>query len=220
MASVACLTPAAVARELRLPPLPAWSLYLHDVDVSRVEPALPWRELLIGSLHPYLPSLVAFAALVLCMIVLSARGRLRLAASCPRCGSVSCPSCNARSSGFDYCPTCLLEQVRPGFLDPLDILAMQERRDARLRRGRTLAPVLALLVPGSGQVLAGRPVRGAIMLLLLAFAVLSVVMPVVPFTDPVGYTGPPGKGLPILPPILLAVVYCFSAIDLWVNRSR
>jgi hypothetical protein len=220
MTSAACLAPAAVARELRLPRLPDWALYLQDVDVARVEPALPWRELLVGGLHPFMPCLLAVVALILCVLVLSVRGRLRLAASCPRCGSVSCPSCNARSSGFDYCPTCLLEQVRPGFLDPLDLVAMQERRDARLRRGRTLAPVLGLLVPGSGQVLAGRPVRGALMLLLLAFAVLSVVMPVVPFTDPVGYTGPPGKGLPVLPPILLAVVYFFSAIDLWVNRSR
>ena len=51
--------------------------------------------------------------------------------------------------------------------------------------------------------------------------VLTVVVnPVAPFIDAIGYTGRPPEGLPLLPPVLLAVVYSWTVVDLWVNRPR
>ena len=216
----ACASPVAIARELRVPPLPDREVYLAGLDLPSIQPALPWPGVLLGRLTPRALWFHCLGCLFLMTLLVAGSRTGRLAVACPRCGQVSCSHCNVRASGFDFCPACLLEQVRPGFLDPLDLVAAQNRRDSRLRRGRVLIPLLGVLVPGTGQVLAGRPLRGALMMLGVALVLTVVVNPMAPFIDAVGFTGRPPDGLPLLPPILLAVVYSWSVVDLWVNRPR
>jgi len=57
-------------------------------------------------------------------------------------------------------------------------------------------------------------------MLLVALVLTVVANPMAPFIDAVGYSGRPSEGLPLLPPLLLAVVYSWSVLDLWVNRPR
>lgn len=215
-----CMSPQAIAAELRLPDVPFLKLFFSGVEFARLEPAIPWRYLSTGLLSPEVTSVVALLFIVVSVILLLIRKRLSLASSCPRCGTVSCRSCNIRSSGFDYCPTCLLEQVRPAFLDPMDVIAMQNRRAVLSHRKRLIVPALSLLVPGTGQILAGRPFRGAIMFGMLVLAIALVLMPVPPYVDPPGYTGTIGGRLPLAPPILLSVIYFMSALDTWLNRGK
>ena len=125
-----------------------------------------------------------------------------------------------RSSGFDYCPICLFDQVKPAFVDPLDLVARQRRRDEQSARRRTLLPILALAIPGSGQILSGRPVRGCTMILLLALVIALLASPEAPFIDIQAYRGAVSGTLPPLPPVLLVLVYAWSALDVWMTRNR
>ncbi|MBM4396923.1 MAG: hypothetical protein FJ087_14695 [Deltaproteobacteria bacterium] len=218
--SEVCANVGAIARELRNPGVPDWTVYLDGVVAASFVPVIPFPWLLTGRLPAAGVSFVAVAGLIAVIALVSVRRRFRLAAACPRCGTVSCTRCNRHASGFDYCPTCLLEQVRPAFLDPLDLVAVQNRQSARARRGRLLVPLLGILVPGSGQVLAGRPVRGIVMLVVLATAVSRAGIPVPPAIDAGAYGGQAGQGLPLFPPIALCLVYCWSAMDVWLSRAR
>ena len=216
----ACQNAAVIARELSPPPMPDWSVYMSEVGPGAFDPIVPFPALLAGHVPPRAISICAGVGIAAMVVLLIARRPMKLACVCPRCGTVFCERCNRAESGFDFCPSCLLEKIRPAFLDPLDIVATQRLRNAWQHRGRVAVPVLALLVPGTGQVLAGRPVRGMAMLLLLATAVSMAAIPVAPVIDPVGYLGQDVSGLPLLPPVALALIYCLSALDVWLNRSR
>jgi len=213
----ACRESARVDRELRLPPLPTWTLYLLDLDPWSPASGLPFRELLLGRLPSSLLPVLGIAALLALLLGTALRGRLLTSSRCPRCGTVSCPSCNRAASGFDYCPTCLSEQVRPAFLEPGERISQGAPWMSGLRRSIRLG--LGFLVPGLGQVLEGRPIRGTLFLLLLCGALLNVAVPTSPVVDPLFYAGV-GRGLPLLPPIVLSVVFLLSALDMWRHGRR
>ena len=168
-----CRLREAVARELALPSLPAASGSWTDRFWPDLSPALPLAGWTLGYLPPWI--LAVFSALcLLALPVLRFLGRRRdLAQHCPRCGAVSCRECDIRSVGFDACPSCLLEQVRPAFVDPHDLVALRMRRDRTREWRRALEILSAPLLPGVPQLLGGRTGRGA---LLLGLAVLSVVL--------------------------------------------
>lgn len=215
-----CGHDAEIVGELRLPDPRSWAVYLSGVDLWTAPEALPFGSLLPGRLPvgwiPWLALLVLAAG----VLVMATRRRLFPAETCPRCNTVSCGHCNIRASGFDYCPTCLFDQVKPGFVDPLDLVARQRRRDADRQRGRLVKPVLALTVPGSGQILSGRPFRGATMLLMLGIVISLLVNPDPVHVDIQAYRGAVDTNLPVLPPLLLLLVYAWSAIDVWATRNR
>jgi hypothetical protein len=215
----ACATPSQVAAELRTPAVPAWDLYLLDVPPLALPPVLPLNGLLLARTPVSWLPILGVGGLLAVVLMLGLRGRLPFASACPRCGTISCSSCNREASGFDYCPTCLFEQVKPAFLDPLDLMAQRQRREERHGWSRTAIPLLGLLIPGTGQMLAGRPVRGALMLLVLFLVVAAVAYPVPPVIDVPGYAGAPATGLPLWPPVSLALVYAWSALDTWWNRG-
>ncbi len=217
--SAACAAPRAVAGELRLVSPPDLPLYLADVQPFEIPSSLPLNGWLMGrTAVSWLPILGIGGLFVLLLLAVLGQ-KLHFSSACPRCGTVSCPSCNRHASGFDYCPTCLFEQVKPAFIDPLDVVAMQRRRDEHLSWTRQVRPILTLVLPGVGQLLSGRPLRGALLLLLLFLAIGSVLFPVPPLVDVDAYACVAGKGLPLAPPVTLAVVYLISALDTWVNRA-
>lgn len=208
----ACREALRLDRELRLPPVSAWNLYLLEQDPWLPADALPFQSALTGRIPVSWLPVLGVAGLLILVILSGLRGRLHFSSPCPRCGQVSCPSCNRAATGFDYCPTCLFEQVRPAFLDPGERLTRGEQTLEGLKRRARL--VLGLLVPGLGQVLDGRPIRGTVFLLLLTGALVSVAVPAAPILDPLFFSGV-GRGLPVLPPLVLAMVFLVSAIDLW-----
>lgn len=211
----ACREALRLDRELRLPPLPAWHLYLLDQDPWAPVNALPFQAILVGRLPVPWLSVLGVAGLLMLLLVTGLRERLHTASSCPRCGTVSCASCNQAATGFDYCPTCLFDQVRPAFLDPGDRMAREWHGSSGL--GRRAALVLGLLFPGLGQVLDGRPIRGTLLLLMLSGALVAVAVPVSPVVNPLFFAGV-GRGLPVLPPLVLLTTYLLSALDLWRHR--
>ena len=214
-----CALLPVISSELRTPPPPDWPIYLQGLDVRNLSPALPAQKLLLGSLPTRgLPFFALLGLLFLPIFVLAGR-RYRMASRCPRCGSISCSKCDVRSSGFDYCPTCLFDQVRPAFIDPLDQVAMQRRRDDIRRWDNIATPLFALVVPGSVQLAKGRPLRGIIMLLGTALALGWMIMPVAPLQDVIAYRSLERTGLSMIPPLLLFTVFLWSALDVWLRRK-
>ncbi len=215
----ACGSPSLVMAELGMPSVPDWTVWFSDVDPWALPPTLPMNAWVMGRTPVgYLPSIGLFG-LVILVLASIVRGLLPFASSCSRCQTVSCPSCNREASGFDYCPSCLFEQVKPAFLDPLDVVALQRRREQQRDWSRIVHPLLCLTIPGLGQLLAGRPLRGVLLLLVLFLAVGVVVTPHPPVIDTMAYAGDLGLELPLWPPIALAVVYLASALDTWISRT-
>jgi hypothetical protein len=217
--SNACASPQATAAELRTPDAPDWDIWLADVKPFATPPALPLNSILMGRTPVSWLPILGVAGLVILLVLIMAGRHLPFASACARCGTISCRSCNHEASGFDYCPTCLFEQVKPAFLDPLDVVALQRRREERHDWAQTVLPIVSLVLPGVGQLLSGRPLRGAFLLMILFLAVGAVAFPVAPVIDIDAYAGAGGGGLPLGPPLALAVVYLFSALDTWVNRT-
>lgn len=215
-----CGLSSEIISELRIPDPRTPEVFLEGLDLWRLPPALPFGGLLEGRVPVRAIPWVGLICLVLAAVIAWSRSRLQPAYTCPRCNKVSCGHCNIRSSGFDYCPSCLFDQVRPAFVDPLDVVARQRRLDAQLARGRLLRPILALAIPGSGQILSGRPFRGGLMLLVLGIVISLLVNPGTPIVDVYAYPGVIDGELPLLPPVLLLTVYAWSAIDVWMSRSR
>lgn len=210
----------AMSAMLRIPSPPDWTTYFNGLDITETPVALAFRPIMLGRLPVrWLPAL-ALISLLLLVSVIFVRKRYSFAYICPRCNGVSCVRCNVGASGFDYCPTCLLEQVRPAFLDPLDLIALQRKQDRKRHWIGFFVPLISLLVPGSGQIMTGRPLRGLVMIGCLSFAFGFVLNPTPVIVDATAYIGSPGTDLPTLPPILLGVVYFWSALDIWLTRRR
>jgi hypothetical protein len=219
-AAAPCAGVLEITAELRLPDPRTWDVFLEGVDLFALPASLPFGGPLEGRIPVAGIPWLALACLLLGGVIVWSRDRMNPAGTCPRCGTVSCGHCNVRSSGFDYCPICLFDQVKPAFVDPLDLVARQRRRDEQSARRRTLLPILALAIPGSGQILSGRPVRGCTMILLLALVIALLASPEAPFIDIQAYRGAVSGTLPPLPPVLLVLVYAWSALDVWMTRNR
>jgi len=219
IASNACANPLNTAAELRTPDAPGWDIWLAGVKPFDPPPGLPLNAVLMGRTPVSWLPILGVTGLSALLLLAMFGSHLPFASSCSRCGTVSCRSCNREASGFDYCPTCLFEQVKPAFLDPLDVVALQRRREEHSDWARTALPIVSLVLPGVGQLLSGRPLRGAFLLLVLFLAIGAVAFPIPPVVDVDAYAGAIGGGLPLGPPMALAVVYLFSALDTWVNRT-
>lgn len=215
-----CRQIGALSAEIRPPSFPDQEVYFGNMNVFTLPSTLPWHGWLQGRIPiPWIP-IISIVGLILVMAAWWVGKKLKLATVCPRCNNIVCQSCNTRASGYDYCPTCLFEQVKPAFLDPLDLIAIQQERESRSDLKKVVAPILAILLPGSGQVLSGRPVRGLLMLLIVGLAVGFVLHPASPHIDALAYAGVYGAELPIGPPILLIAVYTMTALDVWLNREK
>jgi TM2 domain-containing membrane protein YozV len=218
--SSACRLRDSIVAELRLPRRPDWQVFMDGLAPMQVPPRLPFGGWLEGRIPSAAMPYAAGVGLLVFLVLVFTRSRFRVASTCPRCNEVSCRRCNVESSGFDYCPICLFDQVRPAFVDPLDMIAMQQQRDSHRAKSRLLLPVISLAMPGAGQILSGRPLRGGLMLLLLGLAFGLLISPLAPVVDPLVPMGGIDARLPLGPPVLLIVVYLWSTLDLWVNRQQ
>jgi tetratricopeptide (TPR) repeat protein len=103
---------------------------------------------------------------LLWLVLLAVRGRIRPAQACVRCGSPASPRVDGEGAPADTCGQCFHAFVSTR--SRIDAAVKLHKERQILLRGRRLARVTrvaSLLLPGSGHLVAGAPVRGA----LLAF---------------------------------------------------
>mgnify|MGYP000849220644 FL=1 len=214
-----CSSRADILAELENPDFRSPWFFFSGLNLFDFPKVLPYGGLLEGQIPPFVLSLASLALMLLAGVFLSFRKHLSPATRCPKCHDVSCRMCNINASGYDYCPSCLLEQVRPAFIDSKDLAAHRERKKIFDGQFGFLRSVFAIAVPGSGQILVGRPIRGGLMLFLLGLVISMLWSPGVPITDITTWAGLDSGALPWLPPVLLIVVYFWSAIDVWFAKS-
>jgi tetratricopeptide (TPR) repeat protein len=116
----------------------------------------------------------AGACAFLAGVAIALSGAFRASRSCARCGARLCPRCDRRGGAQGLCEACTRLHHRPETTDPqlrferLAALRARGRREARLHLA------LALAVPGSAGLLAGRPARALAATLLVGGAGASV----------------------------------------------
>lgn len=222
--SDACSHLTELAGELRPPrPLSNHDIYFDGLShfelLTQTPPLLPFKSVLIGVVRPAMIPLILSIMLAVAVALVFINPRHRRAVRCPACGHVICPSCNRRASGFEHCPICLFDQVRPAFLDPKDVAAMSAFQHRGIA-ARYWLPAMSIAIPGSGQILGGRPFRGLTMMLLLGLGSMMVITPSAPIIDSFAYIPQQARGLPLLPPVLLVSAYLWSVIDVIITRKR
>jgi hypothetical protein len=130
------------------------------------------RALLGGS---HAPTMLAVAA-VLVLALHLARGRIRPAGRCHRCGREVCKRCDVDARPEEsLCAQCVNVFVRRTGIDPAERMRKEFSVEAYRRRRRLLARVCNFL-SGSGHVLLGYPVTGILFLLVTGCLAASVLL--------------------------------------------
>ncbi len=223
-ASDACMRYREIASELRPPAgRDDFAVFLGGASIreaiAKSPPRVPFKGLLIGAIPFGMFPLVLGGIIVFGVILAFLLPASRRAIRCQTCGGVSCPSCNRMASGFNHCPTCLFDKVKPSFLDPEDVQIMLTRPGTGVAR-RVISVIMSIAVPGSGQVMSGKPVRGMAMLMLLGLGLEMVIFPEFPVVDSFAYIAPSSGGLPVLPPVLLILAWGWSVADVLISRVK
>lgn len=224
LSSDACQRVDELAAELRPPPgREGSSTYLAGQTIPAVilatPPRVPFKALLLGVIAPRTLPLVFGGLMLLGILLAILLPASRRASRCQTCGNVTCPSCNRLASGFNHCPICLFDKVKPSYLDPEDVQMMMKPRST-MRVRRALGVVLSVLIPGSGQLISGKALRGMAMLMLLGLGLELVIFPEFPVVDSFAYIPPDSGGLPVLPPVLLLAAWGWSVTDVLVSKGK
>jgi Tfp pilus assembly protein PilF len=132
---------------------------------ERIAPWLPFGA------APFVP---LGLAVVLGALWYALRGS-RFASPCARCGAIVDVVTNPELSTGEHCSQCHQIYLRGAQLDPKLRLEKEAEIHRHHARRRSLRVVLSAIVMGAGQVLAGRPARGAALLVLFFFLVLELV---------------------------------------------
>lgn len=142
--------------------------------------------------------------------------RFNLAKSCDRCGKTYCSRCQTMAGKGNVCVRCYYAFEQTTGMDPR--ARERVRAEARLymeHRGR-LAQIMSLILPGSGHLLMGRPVRGVIFGFIAFIFILGVT-----YQDGIYKSFWPNPAPAILLPIILAtIIYiAFVALVAWNARA-
>jgi len=96
---------------------------------------------------------------------------------CLRCGRPFCSRCKSRREGSDYCSQCVHLFVLGDGLAPETRTRKLYEVDRFARHRRRIVRIASLLLPGAGQLLAGRPGRGSLLGILWFASALVLGLP-------------------------------------------
>lgn len=195
---------AVLERLFRTPPPPA------------VGPAV--LPLLLGDTPVGRLPLGGAVLLGLLLLLWAARGRLRLATQCVRCGGPVCVKCHEGIGRTGHCHDCYLAFHRSERITPRD----RQQQELAVRRHkvrrRSLSLLLTLVATGSGHLLAGRALRGGVFLFLfcgflsLVAAWQGVIRPAVPASPDLPLAGLGAAG------VVFLLIYVLAILDIRVEE--
>ncbi len=181
-------------------------------DDEAARELLRWSgRALFGSLIPMglwpFQGFALVALLLLCGLMVF---RSMPSSSCTKCGRAVCVRCDEEVTGAGLCGQCIHVFLRPNKVDP----SVRGKKEGQIRRYQawrdTRFTVVSLLIPGSGQVLLGRPFSGAVRLLVVTLLLVGVFFPErLWLRPPVGEIPLPVYAIPAL--LLALSVHLLSA---------
>ena len=205
---------------LHNPKYPWDQAYLGNITYLGAPMIFPFSTILVGNLPRLLLLLMGPIALILLILASIVSKSFSLAQTCNKCSTVSCSKCNLTATGFDYCPTCLLAQVRGGMIGQEEAFLLRRKSEKKKQRRLLFNLISALLVPGTGQVAEGRTITGMILLFSVSTLIFWVAYPWPPFADLRAFVGFDSIEPSLLPPVLLIIVYGISWVDAWRRQTR
>lgn len=132
---------------------------------SRISPAVPLAGV----------TWVFAATLALCLVLTAAsRGSLP-SRPCPRCGRGLCLRCDGPPLDDDLCTQCWHAFIHKEGVDPRQRAAKEDEIARHHMRGRRYRKLLSLLVPGSGQLLAGETLPGIVLMVIASIALVRLL---------------------------------------------
>lgn len=124
----------------------------------------------LGGAYPF----ILFPALAL--VLLLRRTKARLPVQCHSCGRIACPECALILDEKNVCGSCLALAARNSSL-PRKVRDQKRAAVASyLGRWHRTSRLLSVLLPGAGQVWAGRPATGFLVLSLVACAGTALLL--------------------------------------------
>jgi tetratricopeptide (TPR) repeat protein len=148
-------------------------------------------------------------AFVLLLLMLYLRPRVFTTNTCVRCGRSACRRCSPELRNDGLCSQCFHAFVEKSGVDARSRISKEIQIRQHRRRKESLARGISFVMPGVGQLLKGRTIRGGA-LLLLACLVLGQIL----FTDHVvRNTSALGSGYNL--PWLAVLSVLFSGFYLW-----
>jgi len=153
-----------------------------------------WRRVCPWVPRPLYPALVLMLLLFWAALAAIAL-KFPAARTCRKCGGAACRSCDGKDVDRNHCAQCFNAfLVRGARVEA----ALKIRKDLQVRRyrirQRLMLRGISVLVAGGGQLLAGMPVRGAVLLWVFSLGVSTVVLTTLALPDPLGV----GHGIMVL----------------------
>ncbi|MGI5865616.1 MAG: tetratricopeptide repeat protein, partial [Myxococcales bacterium] len=161
-----------------LAPMPLAMESLLEMVDAEARPAEIEHEVAVALFGRLPVSLIPVTALVsvgLLALFGILGGALRFSTPCTKCGRPVCRRCDREVVGPGLCGQCVYVFNQRGVVDPT-ARAEKELGIQRYQRRRVrVVKVASVLLAGAGQVLLGRTVRGALIILLVALLVFPIV---------------------------------------------
>ncbi|MFH1532727.1 MAG: hypothetical protein ABIK09_18545 [Pseudomonadota bacterium] len=204
-------------RELLIPVLPVKDLFTATIHKQPTQELLGFHHQLLGPLPlDQMPLIAAVLGVLLILLGLGLR-RFQFASHCVKCGAVSDPKDRPELTQSGICEGCLFYRIRGSFVDPKEIWRREKGIELRQRFQRRLERGLSFILPGMGQMLRGKPMRGVIFFGFFFLPVLSIFV-----SDPL-LGNLPGierdVGMPSVQIIALSlvalVVYLLTLLDIY-----
>jgi len=149
-------------RELLIPLLPVEDFFTTTIRRQSAAELLSFHHQLLGPLPlNRIPLIAGALAVVLILLGLVFR-RVRFSCRCVKCGAVSDPKDRPELSQSGICETCLFYRIRGSFVDPKEIWRREKGIEIRQRLLKRIQRGVSFILPGLGQMLQGRPVRGVV----------------------------------------------------------
>lgn len=120
--------------------------------------------------------LVAAAYGGLLMVLTTFRRRLKVSKICARCGRPACRRCNTELKDNTVCGQCFHAFVRKEQIDSKSKIAKELQIRHFLRRQESIVRGINFILPGVGQLMKGRTVRGILFLLIISVVLAQLLL--------------------------------------------
>jgi tetratricopeptide (TPR) repeat protein len=205
-----------IGNRLTLDAVPsAFELLSSRFSISQGETLFPFKGILFGRIPESLILILSSISILLIFLFSFFVSQISLTAYCPVCGEISCPRCNRDFSGFSFCSSCLLAQIKSNYMDALEMWSKERKIYVSRRRKILISKIMSVFYPGLGQIYIGKSGSGFMLSLIFSMCIYSILLPDGFFRE-VSYKATGSNTVvALIPYIIAAVIYLFSLINIF-----
>jgi tetratricopeptide (TPR) repeat protein len=134
------------------------------------------HELLVGSMECWMLALLSTGVLLAIIAMTVGRRWFKPSVRCIKCGETSCLRCRPELSGTGLCNQCVYYKIRSSYVDPKETWMREKRIENSARLRRKTEAFLTFILPGTGHMLRGRPIRGVLFSWTMGFSLCCIFL--------------------------------------------